>query len=104
MYEDTLLGNRALRRDATVGRFYKLVEDVLDRQLEKVWDATKGRGIRGTIGQLAARATGSKKRQFQALKNELGDYIPFDSAEQFVASRFNVKPPLKSKENRKNVE
>lgn len=103
-YKDNLLGNRALYADQYVNKFYQAFETSLDRSLQYLWDHTNGKGITGTIaqaGKAALKAVGGPDlddRYFKLMKKELGDWLPYQNTQEFLSSRFNVKPPTTSKE------
>lgn len=102
-YKDTLVGNRLLRRDTTIGKFYTFVEDHADRALERYWDATKGRGISGLVSgtvqkKLADVGFAPATKRFERLKQELGDWLPYETTQQWLESNFNISPPKGAKQ------
>lgn len=102
-YADTLLGNRLLRRDTTIGGFYNFVESHVDVALERYWDATKGKGITGLIAGTAQKNLAKvgfepSKKRFERLKSELGEWLPYENTSEFLESNFNIKPPKSARE------
>lgn len=97
-YKDQILGERSLKSDSVIGPIYRHLESGADTALEYYWDATKGRGILGAVTNTVRTKLGLEGKHFTELKAKLGDWLPYNTAEEFATSRYNIKPPVRSRE------
>jgi len=100
-YQNAVHGGQVIERNDTLGAAYRAVETVYDDVLNKIWDATNQRGIKGQLEikgkQAIAKMTFGKidplQKEVDRLKADLGQYAPFETVQEFLASNFNVRPP-----------
>lgn len=94
-YQDAILGNRALRRSSNLHNFYNTIENTYDNIMLALWEKHVGQAVKGGLRSVLKSTTGIDLdgKEFAKLKNELGDFLPFATTEQFVRSNFGVRPP-----------
>lgn len=95
-YVDTMLGNRILSHDTRLGAGYIWAEDSANVLLRALHEKTQGLGIRKHIAGKVAETLGRQtadERLFNRLKGDMGEHLPFETAVEFAANRFNIKPP-----------
>lgn len=94
-YVDTLLGNGAIQRKGYIGETYRMAESVYDEGMLKLWEKTQGKGVRGMLMDKIS----SPDKQYQAVKNALGDFMPYDKARLFAEEQLGVSTPGRMKEH-----
>lgn len=92
-YEDVILGNRAIRRNYYMSKFNNLVETAYDGALQAIWNATGGKTVSQIVTEGVNRKLGRTEAQFARLQQSMGDHLPFETAAEYAASRFNIRPP-----------
>lgn len=92
-YVDTLLGNPALNRPGVISSTWRTIEDSYDNTLavlyDKLGDSSLRKNIIASIG----------KKEYEKLKKELGDHLPFENAADFMEAQYKVPVPKTMRQN-----
>ena len=101
IYQDAVLGNRSIRRNSNIGKFYATVEGGYDQILLGLWEKNIGRALPNAAKSLLKNTTGIDidGKRFAKMKSELGEFLPFESATEFAQSNFGVGLPSSMKQH-----
>lgn len=93
IYTNSIIGNRGLNRQGSLGKFYSSIESLYDDALLALYDRTAERGLIGTVKQHLQKGFGVTQRQHDKLVKQVGSFAPVEHTVEELGRRFNIRPP-----------